>query len=284
MDSSLREPSDAPQGKRSGWLLQEHREMSRFAEKLKDLGEEVLCRRLCAGYSIGEGNYKRIYHIHIRKTGGTSLNYMFHALAKNDGWSSSYAELTQVPHHRVVRDKLVFVGWDGKLINKGYYFYAFSHMPVHWLRLKPRTFTITCFRDPCRRVISHYNMLMELVVNRVPHVCLETEGPWLGRSFDEFLERIPRDHLQNQLYMFSSKFDESEALENVRNVSHVMFTEDFVAGVRELNRKTGLHLEPIHTRKTGYKAEISDAGMARLREKLSEEYDFIEKVKSSLPR
>jgi hypothetical protein len=254
--------------------------MSKFQEKLKGLKEEALCRWLSAGYDIR--GHKRIYHHHIRKTGGTSLNYMFHSLLKSQPWTSAYAQLTQVPHHRIVRDGLIFVGWNGKLINKGHYYYAFSHMPLHFIRLKPRTFTITCFRDPCKRLISHYNMLMELTVNKVPHVCLETEGPWLGNSFDEFLDRIPREHLQNQLYMFSAKFDIAEALENVRRVSHVMFTEEFAAGIEGLNRKTGLNLEPIHTRKTGYRTEISDSSMARLREKLAEEFDFIARVKASL--
>jgi hypothetical protein len=209
---------------------------------------------------------------------------MFHALVKDRGWSSSYAQLTQAPQNRVVSDKMVFVGWNGKLINKGFYFYAFSHMPRHFLRLKPRTFTLTCFRDPCKRVLSHYNMLMELVVNKVPHVCLETEGPWLGNSFDDFIERMPREHLQNQIYMFSPKFDLGEAFENISKVTHVMFTEEFASGVEELNRKTGLKLETIHTRKTGYKAEIKDSSMARLREKLAPEYELLDKVKASLAK
>jgi len=256
--------------------------MAKLSEKLEALKEEALCRWLSARYRIGEGGYRRIYHIHIRKSGDTSLNYMFHALIDAPGWTSSYAQITQAPRHRVVRNGLVFVGWDGKLINRGHYWYAFSHMPLHWIRLRPGTFTFTCFRDPCKRVISHYQMLMELVVNRVPHVCLESEGPWLGQNFDDFLERIPRDHLQRQLYMFSEKFDRAEALENVGKVSQVMFTEDFDAGVKELNRKLKLHLQPIHTRKTGYKADISEASLARLRGKLAEEYDFLERVKAGL--
>jgi hypothetical protein len=245
-------------------------------EKLK---EELVCRWLSRSYDIG--SHKRVYHLHIRKTGGTSLNYMFMSLVRSEPWASAYARLTQLPHHRIVRDKMVFVGWNGELINQGRYFYAFSHMPLHQLRLKPGTFTVTCFRDPCRRLVSHYNMLMELTVNKVPHVCLQTEGAWLGGSFEDFLDRIPREHLQNQIYMFSKTFSVEEALDRIARLSHVMFTEEFAAGVGELNRKTALKLAPVHTRKTGYKAEISEKSLERLRDMLAPEYELLARVRKA---
>ena len=240
--------------------------------------EEARCRFLSWRYNLN--GYKRIYHVHIRKTGGTSLNYMFHALIRSEPSGPIFAQLHQIPHHRIIREGLVFVGWNAKLSNRGHYFYSFSHVPLHQLTLPPRTFTVTCFRDPVKRLVSHYNMLMDYKIHSVPHPCMVDEGPWLGASFRDFLQRIPREHLQNQLYMFSPSFKVAEAVERVRGLSHVMFTESFAAGIQELNRKTGLQLQPVHTHKASHKSELSTEDLALLREKLADEYEFLEKVKS----
>ena len=52
---------------------------------------------------------------------------------------------------------------------------------------------------------------------------MEEEIKWLGNFFREFIDNLPRQHLQNQLYMFSSKFDEAEALENLKKINFVGF-------------------------------------------------------------
>jgi hypothetical protein len=122
-------------------------------------------------------------------------------------------------------------------------------------------------------------MLMGYQINNVMHPCMPIEGKWLGNSFDEFLERIPKEHLCNQLYMFSSRYDIEEAVERVKGLSHFFFTEDFAQGVDALNEKTGLRLGAIHTRKTLYKVEISQQRLDALREKLGDEYEFLGRVR-----
>ncbi|QDV69534.1 hypothetical protein Poly24_32500 [Rosistilla carotiformis] len=87
-----------------------------------------MCRRQSTRYRIGGG--KRIYLVHIRKTGGTSLN---HAFLQTSGMDSSllYEQLVQKKDHRVCCGDKVFVGWNIKHINAGHYYYAFSHTPLH---------------------------------------------------------------------------------------------------------------------------------------------------------
>lgn len=216
--------------------------------------------------------------VHIRKTGGTSLNNMFLSLSGEDS-NQLYAQLAQMPDHRLFSNGKIYVGWNVKYINKGVYFYAFSHTPFHRLSLPDKTFTVSCFRDPVKRVVSHYNMLMDFYVNEIDHPCMETEGKSLGKDFDEFLSKIPREHLLNQIYMFSSELNISEAVSNVQKLSHFFFSDDFDNGVSELNKKTGLNLEAIHTRKASYKAQISDGSLAALREMLHDEYRFIDCIR-----
>lgn len=234
-------------------------------------------KKIAENYNLH--GYKRIYFVHIRKTGGTSLNNMFLSLSGND--SNLYAQLAQAPDHRLINNGLIYVGWEVKQINKGNYFYAFSHTPFHKLSLPDQTFTVTCFRDPVERVISHYKMLMDYYVSNTDHPCMEIEGKWLGNDFNDFLSKIPREHLLNQLYMFSSNFDISEAISNVQKLSHFFFIDTFSTGVEELNNKTGLSLEPIHIRKSSYQPQISENCLAKLRHMLHDEYQFLDSIRMS---
>jgi len=222
--------------------------------------------------------YERIYHVHIRKTGGTSLNHMFLSLA-GDEPHRLYKRLVAHPTHCINAGGLTYVGWNPDLINRGSYFYAFSHIPLHKLALPPRTFTITCFRDPVKRVLSHYQMLLAFKSAGVDHPCMKTEGDWLGGNFDDFLGRIPQEHLLNQLYMFSDALDVDEACRAVMSLSCWIFNDDFDAGVARINALTGLRLAPLHVRKQQAVREIPDDSIRYLREKLAPEYRLIEMLR-----
>lgn len=240
--------------------------------------EEKNYRKFVENYDFR--GYKRVYLVHIRKTGGTSLNNMFLSLSGEDS-NQLYDQLAQLPDHRLLSNGLIYVGWNVQYINKGTYFYAFSHTPFHRLSLPDKTFTVSCFRDPVKRVVSHYNMLMDFCVNKIDHPCMATEGKWLGKDFDDFLSKIHREHLLNQLYMFSSNFNISEAVSNVQKLSHFFYSDNFNKGVEELNDKTGLSLEEIHIRKASYQARISDDSLAALREMLHDEYRFLDIIRES---
>lgn len=175
----------------------------------------------------------------------------------------------------------IFVEGTRKLINEGHYFYAFSHIPLHGLRLPEGTFTVTCLRDPVKRVVSLYNMLMYYSVKNVPHPGMARDGRLLGNSFEDFIERIPQEDLLNQLHMFSERLNVEEAAERIKSLPHFFMTEKFEEGVKDLNAKTGLHLKYIHTRNAPYQADISDDSILRLREKLEKEYELLERLRAS---
>lgn len=176
------------------------------------------------------------------------MNYMFLGLEGRNG-QENYDTLTRLGDHRLISQGKVFVGWNKRLIEDGHYFYAFSHMPQHALRLPPNTFTITGFRDPVARVLSHYRMILEMKTNNIPHPSLKQEGHWVGGSFTDFLRKMPREHLLNELYMFSKNFNVGEAFENIIKCSFVYFVDTFAEDMRELSQQLNIDLEPIHARK-----------------------------------
>ncbi len=249
-----------------------------FFVDLRERVRERAYRWIADRYDIA--GFKRIYLVHIRKTGGTSLNYMFLSLSRSNP-HTLYGKLHRAPDRRLMRMGKIFVEGTRKLINEGHYFYAFSHIPLHGLRLPEGTFTVTCLRDPVKRVVSLYNMLMYYSVKNVPHPGMARDGRLLGNSFEDFIERIPQEDLLNQLHMFSERLNVEEAAERIKSLPHFFMTEKFEEGVKDLNAKTGLHLKYIHTRNAPYQADISDDSILRLREKLEKEYELLERLRAS---
>ena len=221
---------------------------------------------------------KPIYHIHIRKTGGTTINFAFLSNGEHKNTEAFYEELANKDNHKITRRKKTFVGWNKNIINEGDYSYAFSHLPLHELNLKKNIFTITCFRDPLRRVISHYKMLLYFKENNINHSCMKTEGKWLGNNFDDFLINLPKHHLLNQLYMFSKNYKIDEAIKNVKRVNKVLLTENLENDLKDLERTINWRL-PISTQKKyDYNIEITDKQINKLKEMLSPEYEMLKQI------
>lgn len=261
----------------------------------REFVEALQCRTAVKNYCLGDEGYKRIYHYHIRKTGGTSLNQMFLALSGQRGEVlyetlgdrvyeekpvESLNNRPRSPNRPVVVNDKVFVGWNKRLIEQGYYFYAFSHLPAHELKLPDRTFTVTCLREPVSRMVSLYNMLTYYHDNKFPHPGMVEQSRWLGNSFSDFLLRVPRRELFGQLHMFSKTLSLDEALENIIKCSHYFFAEDFLMGVQQLSEKLNLPLQPIHVRKTSQRAPITPAEMERLRSIVEPEVKLYERLRA----
>ncbi len=238
-----------------------------------DFANNRRCARLASYYEL-PGGYKRIYHYHIRKTGGTSLNTLFLSTS-GEGGQKVYQELNNAFNQRIIKNGKVLLGWNPRLINQGHFFYAFSHLPAHQLSLPPKTFTITCLRDPIKRLLSLYRMLMEQVESGDNHPGLKVQKKYLKSTFLEFFNAIPEEERFNQLYMFSKSMNIDEAFKVITNCHMFFFTEQFDAGIKEINDRLGFQMKPVHLRKSKKRISLSDQDLRYLRDRLSPEYRLL---------
>lgn len=233
---------------------------------------------------------KRVYHFHVRKTAGTSLNSAFWALGGLDLRAMADRQAAEGNGLRFVRGNL-------QLIEEGDYFFANSHRPAHELRLPPDTYTITILRDPAARVISYYRYLLWARNNRKAREAepfiddVVAESSFLDRrlslrrreaSFRDFLDRVPPERLLTQLQMFSERLDPSEAAEAALACSATCFTETYGEDLRRVAAELQLDLREKRERSFGEKVEPSDDERALLRERLAPEYAMIERVREGL--
>lgn len=219
--------------------------------------------------------YERIYLYHIRKTAGSSLRWTFMDLGGHD-LRGGEKERHLNTHGWVVHGGHAYVTHNRYLLERAAYFFGDSHFPFHDVRIPEKTFTITILRDPVARVISHYRMLLHWQNANIDHPARRAEANFLGDSFSDFLERLPRTHLMRQLYMFSPRFDVDEAIGNLAKVNFIMLTEQYNEHLGELAKVLNLDLKPL-AEKAGYGAvPLSDEDRARLREVLAPEYALMQ--------
>jgi len=121
-------------------------------------------------------------------------------------------------------------------------------------------------------------MLLHYRKNNIEHPCMITEGEWLGNGFEDFLKRIPKEHLLNQLYMFSDSYNVEEAYQNIISSSYYFFTENFQKGILNLSRKSNYALHIQHVRKNENVVNIENNLLKVLEELLAPELILYEKL------
>jgi len=224
--------------------------------------------------------FARIYHYHIRKTGGTSLNWAFFRLSGQDP-KELYARINE--EGLVKAGGIRYVGWQRPLIASGNWDYGFAHAAFHNVSVPADTYKFCVLRDPAARVLSHYKMLLHMRDHEPNHSGYIREASWVEAGFDGFLERISRQELQRQVFMFSRSFDVGEALENLDRVSRVMLLDDrFAEDVSGLCDDTGLALEYVHERAAKVDFQPTEDQRDRLLELLEPEYRLIEVMKKRI--
>jgi len=173
----------------------------------------------------------------------------------------------------------VFVAGEKKLIEEGRYFYAVSHLPAHEVVLPEATYTITCLRDPVKRLLSHYNLLLGERENGGQ--AFRKEGHWLGAGFDDFLENIPVEHLLRQLYAFSPNYDPDEAFAAIASCSFWFFHEELAEAARALSAQVGLALRPLIANRSSAKAIITQDQRRLLTRLLRPEIELYQRLKAA---
>lgn len=115
----------------------------------------IVAFRRCHALANGHG-WRRIHHVHIQKTGGTSVNQaIIAALAQGHESESWYSSLFPYPHS-VVRNNTVLSGWNTDLMRVVRPHFSFAHTPLYNLHRSKSTFMFTVLRDPVRRAISEF--------------------------------------------------------------------------------------------------------------------------------
>jgi hypothetical protein len=223
------------------------------------------------------GEFDRIYFHHVRKTAGTSLVFAFFSLSGADPHSIE-RRLFWCSFARV--GGVRFVEGNPALIQDGRYFFAASHFPNYVARPpRHRTFEFTVLRDPVKRIVSLYYYLRSAESdNGFIFKAPAYERTWADGSFREFLERVPREDLLRQLYMFSPSGEVSETVDVLGNLQLVMRTESIDAGVEALCEMTGLRLDVGHQRTTLVSEEIAPAELDEARERLEPEYEMLRQI------
>jgi hypothetical protein len=223
-----------------------------------------------------------IYHYHVRKTGGTTINFSFLSTVTNDP-ENIYEKITQTPGHYLEINKKGFTGWNTDVINSGKYFYGWSHTPYYNLNIPNNMITLTCFRDPIKRFISYYNMLMYYKKNNIKHPCMLTEGKWLGENILDFasnVEKFGKPHFKTQINMFSKSHNIDEALENINKIDYILMTETLNNDLKLLSSDLNLGLLKIGEEKRyGHKEKVTQKDIEILRNKFDIEYEMLKKVK-----
>lgn len=224
----------------------------------------------------------RVYHVHIRKSAGTSINSAF--------WGLGGYNLSTVKREPIVLSKnYAFVRNNKTLIEGGDYFYASSHFEYWGLKLKPNTFTFTMLRDPYERLISlykYYNWVNQ--IDEVTGVKLDSsftvlkeQTHLLGNSFKDFINNLSDKYLYAQLYMFSKELNVEIALNAIEELDRIYFKDNFKASVENL--KTTLNFPGLEfkneRRFENVIFSISEEDKAYAIVLLQKEIEFYNKVK-----
>ena len=226
---------------------------------------------------FGPEKHRRILFFHSRKTGGTSLNHMFTSYFSNGDYiANNFNNYSR--RYRVIHKGFIVQASDILLLEQGIYHYGCTHTPSWKIKVPNDTFTISIFRDPITRIISHYNDIKGRVERGDKEEWLQQEGQFLGTSLTEFVDNLPPEKLLSQLYNFSKDFDIGEAVKKIKALSLTLTLEDISKGVQTINNRLGVNLRLVKKNKSK-SIKIPDADeIYYLSNKVQKEIDLFKQL------
>lgn len=256
---------------------------TRYIKKVSFIAHKLYAKYVYRANPPFFEDFKRVYHVHLRKCAGTSLNSAFWNLAGHNLKSvGSKTEITS--------GGFVFVRNHKGLIEAGDYFFGNSHLPFWDLNLPDKTFVFTMMRDPLNRLLSlhrYYRWIKTAnpasAVEKEPyyHSLVNHIGE-IPESPLEFAGCLKRNTLEPQLYAFSKSFDTDEALQNLSKINAVYFQDSFEEAVQDLNSRSGYNLHVVHERdfsSPDEKISFTLEELQNIKELLTGEYQFYEAAK-----
>lgn len=218
-----------------------------------------------------------IYFLHIRKTGGSTVNYSVFSVFGN---ADDVNKQLSSEHIYTSESGKTIIGWNVDKLNTKSYHYGFSHHPFSQIKVNRSTFTFSVFRDPFKRVVSHYKMLRFFQEQGIRHPIMKTEGEWIKNGAISFVDKIPPEHLCRQLFMFDTKFDVKSAVKKAKSFSKLLKIEqvnDFIESDLSALMKTSIHAEF----RNESKYELTEQELKTLeplKKVLEPEYDFLSQL------
>lgn len=222
-------------------------------------------------------HYRRIYLYHVRKTAGTSIAFAFMRLAYAD---PHFADRRLLRFYFAQSHGYRYVADNAALIRQGSYFFAFSHLPAYIIN-PPQvgTFKFTVLRDPIERVISLYRYLASPEADSsYSHKATIEERRWAAQGFDRFLDQLPRQHLANQLHMFSKSSSVDEAVDCLSQMDLVLRTEHLNRDLNRLQESLGLRLSLTRERSSLLPFKPNDEQFNRLQDMLLPEFEIMRQI------
>lgn len=253
-------------------------QLKRYLRKRK----QRTANRIYENSRLDFNGYKRVYHFHIRKSAGTSVNAAFWALG-----GLSLKKLKREP--LAIGNNLIFVRNSKDLIEAGNFHYANSHLPFWTLDIPKDTFTFCIFRDPYERLISLFRYLKwveempdEAIKTDPYFLSLKIESQHVRNGFSDYIDNLSKKHLMNQLYMFSRDCDVQTAVRNVEKLSAVFFQHNFNNSIHDLSQTLNLDLSIKRERGNSRKVpiNISEAEKEKAMQYLQPEFEFYNIIKN----
>lgn len=197
---------------------------------------------------------ERVYFHHIRKTGGTSLARSLLEIGGEEAVAVERRLARSPMHFTVTGGVAVATGWAG-IIERGRYWFAFSHIPAHELRIPEATFTVTILRDPLERLMSYYRYLVAGDGKDVGFRVSHRERATAAGGFRAFIDAAPKEEVLRQAYTFSKGLCPEEAALQAMKCSCVLYNESFNDGVCRLGRSLGVAIRSRRDRVTRQDAD-----------------------------